>query len=102
VIDDQGATLYEHLTHLRKAHGIVDPRLNMEPLPPSAEWIHKQFWRLSRRRNFTQYGAAQPISYAEIEVLERLNRMPFTQFDVEALERMDAAYLSALNKTKRG
>lgn len=102
MIDDQGATLYEHLLHLRKAHGITDPRLITQPLPACAEWIHSQFWRLSRRRSFTQYGAAQPISYAEIETLERLNRMPFTQFDIEAIERMDAAYLSALNTTKRG
>jgi hypothetical protein len=74
----------------------------MEPLPACGEWIHRQFWRLSKRRSFTQYGAAMPISYLEIETLEKLNRIPFTQFDVEAIERMDAAYLSALHTTKRG
>jgi hypothetical protein len=38
----------------------------------------------------------------EIETLERLNRIRFTAFDLEAIEQMDAAYLAAANKTKRG
>jgi hypothetical protein len=102
VVDDKGATLYEHLQHLRKAHGITDPRLVMEPLPASAEWLHRQFWRLSRRRSFTQHGAPLPITYAEISALQSVNSIPFTQFDLDALDQMDTAYVGALNKTKGG
>lgn len=90
-----GATLYEHLKRLQKMSGLTDPLLQNDPLPICAGWVYDQFWRLSRRRGMTAHGALLPISYVEIETLERLNRIEFTQFDLHALEEMDAAYMSA-------
>jgi hypothetical protein len=90
-----GATLYEHLKRLQSMSGITDPRLKSDPLPVCAGWVYDQFWRLSRRRGMTAHGAPLPLSFVEIETLERLNRIAFTQFDLHALEEMDAAYISA-------
>jgi hypothetical protein len=103
VQDDNGLTLYDHLERLREAYGIVDPRLEPIAIPACANWVHVQFWRLSRRRAYSQMGGCpMPLTYMEIETLERLNRIRFTAFDLEAIEQMDAAYLAAANKTKRG
>lgn len=103
VQDDTGLTLYDHLVKLRDSYGIVDSRLEVTPVPECAEWIHHQFWRLNRRRGYTQMGGApMPLTFMEIETLERLNRIPFTRFDMEALEQMDAAYLSTASKVREG
>jgi hypothetical protein len=103
VQDGDGLTLYDHLSRLRDQYGIVDPRLEPIDIPECVEWIHTQFWRLNRRREISQMGGApMPLSFMQIETLERLNRIPFTRFDIDAIEQMDAAYLSAVATTKRG
>jgi hypothetical protein len=103
VQDSNGLTLYDHLRRLRDQYGIADPRLELVEIPECAVWIHAQFWRLSRRRMHSPMtGAPMPLTFAEIETLERLNDLKFTRFDIDAIEQMDAAYLNAVAETTRG
>lgn len=103
VIDNDGLTLFDHLDRARKAYGIDHPLLEPVPIPACAAWVYEQFCRLSRRRTrLTDHGAPMPLTYAEIETLERLNRIPFTQFDLAAIEAMDVAYLKAASTRTSG
>lgn len=103
VVDNDGLTLFDHLDRARKAYGIDHPLLEPVRIPACATWVHEQFCRLSRRRaRMTEHGAPMPLTYAEIETLERLNRIQFTQFDLVAIEAMDVAFLKAASTRTRG
>lgn len=93
----------EQLSYLRKAHGIDDPRLVEVRVPHAGKWLLELFWKLSDRRDRDgMSGIPKPITYTEIAAYQSITRVRLSQFELLAVEGMDAAYLGAALKTKRG
>jgi hypothetical protein len=92
------------LMHLREAHGVQDPLLEPVEVPHAATWIYRTFWKLSdRQRQYAEMsGMPKLLSYSDMNDYATIKRVEFSQFEIEALEAMDVAFVSAALRIKRG
>lgn len=66
-------------------------------IPVIAEDVWDIFWRMNPRRGNNGFGL-MPISYTELEAWARLRNVEFTDWDLDAFDKMDTAFLSSVRK----
>lgn len=94
-----GAPLRTHLQRLRQSTGRVDPLLarSMEPLPPAVAALWDVFVVLSGTRGAGDGagGGIAPITCAELQAWQALQRLELTPWEADTLLAMDRALRGA-------
>lgn len=87
--------------HLQRAAAVgkIDPMLTAEALPACLQILWDTFLSLNRKR--THGMGANPISSLEIESWCRLHRIDLLPWEVETIEAIDDAVMSAWAREKK-
>ena len=71
----------------------------LEPveMPDCLHYLWSWFCELSGGRGYAEFGAL-PLTYSEIKAWAELTKTEPTAWEIEALKRIDQAYLTETNK----
>jgi len=71
----------------------------LEPveMPDCLHYLWGWFCELSGGRGYAEFGAL-PLTYSEIQAWSQLTKSEPTAWEIEALKRIDRAYLTETNK----
>jgi hypothetical protein len=89
-----GYSLRDHLESGYRQTGVMPEELNIEPLPSSAVYLWNWFLEMHRGRSSNGFGA-NAISFLEIFAWQRVKGQTLTDWEVEGILAMDAAFLSS-------
>lgn len=78
---------------MERQRGIRDPMLDAAACPAGAWYLWEYFLRMSARRTGNGYGP-NALSSAEVEAWARLNGVRLAPFEAEALDGLEARFLS--------
>lgn len=96
-----GATLREHL-EVASARRIHHPLLTDQPeLPAELEELWREFTDLHSSRGAGLAGPL-PITFADIDVYQRVTGTPLKQWEIEAIRRADRAFFESCAEAKDG
>jgi hypothetical protein len=87
--------------HLQRAalSGVVDPLLEVEPLPRCTAILWQVFLELNATRSSGM--GANPLSLLEIDAWCRLSAVQLTAWEFAAIKAIDSAVLSEWSKSKK-
>lgn len=95
-----GLTLREHLEGLAERTGKTLAEVaGLPDLPQGCEFIWRDFMALSIGRGSNGFSAAR-ITWADIEAYQRVNGIRFAGWEIDAIRRLDNAFLAEANKRK--
>lgn len=94
---ESGGTLRDEYLSIQRQTGRPHPALQTPPCPPGLDYLLAWFSELSSTRSSNGFGH-NPISYAEIMAWATLTRRLPSGLEVEAIRRLDVAYLKTLAK----
>lgn len=89
-----GVPLRAHLEHLERVTGEEDPELRIPPFPEPIRRLWNKFLSLHEGRTYGINGV-NPISYADIDAWMRVTNSCLDQWEVEAIFKIDKAWLRA-------
>lgn len=92
-----GTTLRQHLEQVRRVTGKTPPELHEAPIPVAGERVFSIFRRLSLRRPSGGMGASA-IPWEAIQAFQGLTGVILAPWEVEAVERLDMAFLEAISE----
>jgi len=85
----------EHLEVVHKTTGRMPPELDVPEIPEGFEYLMTVFYNLSSGR---QIGMAPgPIAFEAIEAYNRLTGVGLVGWEVDAIKRIDAAWMKVRN-----
>ena len=93
-----GTSLRKHLQRAAR-QGVVDPLLEVDPLPDSLAQLWQVFLELNTFR--TAGMGANPISILEIDAWCRLNQVQLTPWELACIKAVDSAVMSEWAKAKQ-
>lgn len=98
-VQEGGSTLRQHLAGMWERSG-VEPRLlaDAPALPVELEPLWQDFTELHASRAQTGFGPLR-ITFAEIEAFQRVRGGKFLPWQIDAIRRADAAYISSRAKS---
>jgi len=81
--------------------GVMPQELADAPSQPEQlAYLWGFFLDLSRQRTNNGFGVL-PLQYADIYAWTRLNEQPLDRWELDAILRLDGAYLASANKPKK-
>lgn len=95
-----GTSLRAHLETLRDQHGVDHPLLKQQAVPFGAEELWRIFWDLNRGRQNAGFGPSK-LSYTDIHAWSVLMSYPIAPWQVDAVMKLDAAFMGAVSKEIR-
>lgn len=99
-MQDDGATLREHYEGLAERTGrSIAEIANLPALPTGAERLWIDFLDLSSARGSTGFGPAR-ISWLDLDAYQRVKRLRFCAWEIDAIRRADNAYMEQAGKRK--
>lgn len=60
-----------------------------------------KFLRLSRRREWSDWGAPRLIKHSEVVAFQRLTGVNFTPWEIDQIEILDGAYIAVLGEARQ-
>lgn len=69
-------------------------------LPREARAIWTKFLRLSRRREWSDWGSPCLIKHSEIVAFQRLTGAQFTPWEIDQIEILDSVYISVIGSQR--
>lgn len=75
--------------------------MRIPPLPRFMWPIWLKFLRLSRRREWSDWGTPKLIKHTEILAFQQLTGMTFTPWEIDQIEILDGAYIAVMSEAKR-
>ena len=73
---------------------------NAPELPEPVKYLWGFFLDLSRQRGSNGFGVL-PLSYSDIHAWQQLNELSLDRWELDAILRLDGAYLACVNKPKK-
>ena len=92
-----GSTLRENLESVYRQTGNMPKQLEPVEMPDCLHYLWSWFCELSGGRGYAEFGAL-PLTYSEIKAWAELTKTEPTAWEIEALKRIDRAYLTESNK----
>lgn len=92
--EEEGGTVLEHLRAVEKRTGQTPQMLLDAPAcPPGCEDLWETFRELHACRGNTGFGP-QRITYMDVDAFQRVSGVRLQRWELEAIRRADAAFLS--------
>lgn len=99
-MQDDGATLREHYEALAERSGrTVAEIAGLSECPHGCELLWRDFMALSSTRGSNGFSVLR-LSWAEIEAYQRLHGFRFAPWEIEAIRRLDSAFMEQASKRK--
>lgn len=99
-MQDDGATLREHYEGLAERTGrTVAEIAGLPKFPTGCEMIWRDFMALAASRGSNGFSV-QRLSWSEIDAYQRVNRIEFRPWEIEAIRRLDSAFMEQASKRK--
>jgi hypothetical protein len=95
--DEQGATRHQQLTRFQQATGKAHPDLTPPDVPAEAGHVWRWFMDLNNGRQ----AGDLPLTWEAVDAWARLTGRSLTAWEVDALRRMDTAWLRAGAEERR-
>lgn len=95
--DEQGATRHQQLSRFRQATGKAHPDLTPPDVPAEATHL----WRWFMDLNAGRQAGDVPLSWEALDAWARLTGRRLTSWEVDALRRIDTAWLKAAAEERR-
>lgn len=97
----EGIPLRAHLEQEEKVTGQTPPELDMPDFPDVARHVWDHFLSIHQGRTYGINGP-NPISYQDIESWTRLMGWTLGAWEISAIKRLDAAFLSKREEPENG
>ena len=99
-MQDDGATLREHYEALAERTGrTVAEIAGLPDCPHGCELLWRDFMALSASRGSNGFAVLR-LSWSEIEAYQRVNRISFAPWEIDAIRRLDSAFIDQASKRK--
>jgi hypothetical protein len=98
-MQQDGATLRQHLQAVATKGGQVDERLGPPAIPSCVTYLWDTFMSLSSARRSGGFGASA-IALTDMEAWARMNRVSFTPWEIDTILVMDATMLRVFNRKR--
>lgn len=95
--DEKGATRHQTLSRFAQSTGKRHPDLDPPEVPAAATYLWRWFMELNAGR---QHGDT-PLTWGDFDAWARLTARRLTAWEVDALRRMDTAWLTAAAEERR-
>lgn len=76
--------------------------MRLPPLHRSAWPVWVKFLRLSRRRDWSDWGAPRLIKHTEIVAFQQLTRIRFAPWEIDLIEILDGVYMTVQSEAREG
>lgn len=97
----EGVSLRSHLEQEEKVTGVTPQELLMPEFPDVASHVWSYFLSIHQGRSYGISGP-NPVSYQDIEAWSRLTGWTLTPWELSAVKKLDAVFLSKREENDDG